>query len=63
MTAQLSLEELSARTAEPTAPAGRGRLRGAWHRIRRTVAEMNHAIRRLTEVQAPWSVDPQWHQR
>jgi hypothetical protein len=63
MTAQLSLEELPARTTEPTAPAGRGRLRGAWHRIRRTVAEMNYATRRLTEVQAPWSADPQWHRR
>jgi hypothetical protein len=63
MTAQLSLEELPAKTAEPTAPAGRGRLRGAWHRIRRTVAEMNYATQRLAEVQAPWIVDPQWHRR
>jgi hypothetical protein len=69
MTAQLSLEEIPARTTEPVAPvapvapAGYGRLRGAWHRIRRTVAEMNYASRRLVEVQAPWSVDPQWHRR
>ena len=63
MTAQLSLEELPARTTEPTAPAGHGRLRGAWHLIRRTVAEMNYANRRLVEVQAPWSVNPQWHRR
>jgi hypothetical protein len=63
MTAQLSLEELPARTTEPTAPAGHGRLRGAWHRIRRTVAEMNYANRRLVEVQAPWIADPQRHRR
>ena len=63
MTAQLSLEELPAKTAEPTAPAGPGRLRGAWHRIRRTVAEMNYGTQRLTEVQAPWIVDPQGHRR
>jgi hypothetical protein len=63
MTAQLSLEELPARTAEPTPPAGGGRLGGAWHRIRRIVAEMNYANRRLVEVQAPWAVDPQWHQQ
>jgi hypothetical protein len=66
MTAQLSIEELPATTTEPTAPtapAGRGRIRGAWHRIRQTVAEMNYASRRLVEVQAPWSVDPKWHRR
>jgi hypothetical protein len=63
MTAQLSLEELPAITAEPTAPAGRGRVRGALHRIRRTVAEMNYATRRLGEKQAPWIVDPEWHRR
>jgi hypothetical protein len=63
MTAQLSLEELPARTAEPTAPAGRGPRRGAWHRIRQALAEMNYANRRLLEVQAPWVADPQWNRR
>ncbi len=63
MTAQLSLEEIPVETTEPTAPAGHRRIRGAFHRIRRTVAEMNYASRRLVEVQAPWSVDPQWHRR
>jgi len=63
MTAQLSLEELPAESAEPAAPAGRGRLRGAWHRIRRTAAEMNYGARRIVQVQAPWIVDPQWHRR
>jgi rhodanese-related sulfurtransferase len=57
------VEELPATTVEPTALAGRGRLREAWHRIRRTVAEMNYATRRLTEVQAPWIVDPRWDRR
>ena len=63
MTAQLSTEELPATTTEPTAPAGRGRIRGAWHRIRQAVAEMNYVSRRLVEVQAPCSVDPKWHRR
>jgi hypothetical protein len=26
-----------------------------------TVAEMNYAARRVVELQAPWSVDKQWH--
>jgi hypothetical protein len=30
-------------------------------RIRMTVAEMNCATRRVVELQAPWSVDRQWH--
>jgi hypothetical protein len=63
MSAQLTHEETQARTAEPTASAGRGRLRRAWHRIRLTVAEMNCAARRIIELQAPWSVDEQWHKR
>jgi hypothetical protein len=61
--ANVLLEELPATMAEPNAPAGRGRLRGAWHRIRRIVADMNYATRRLTEVQAPWIVDPRWDRR
>jgi hypothetical protein len=61
--ANVLLEALPAVTAEPAKPAGRGRLRGAWHRIRRIVAEMNYATRRLTEVQAPWIVDPRWDRR
>jgi hypothetical protein len=52
-----------ARTAETVTFTGRGRLRGAWHRIRLAVAEMNYASRRVVEVQAPWSVDKQWHNR
>ena len=56
MSALLTHEGTPARTAEP---AGRG----LWHRIRRTVQEMNHAARRAVELQAPWSVDKQWHAR
>ena len=63
MSALLTHEGTQASTTEPTAPAGRGRLRGAWHRIRLTVQEMNYAARRVAELQAPWIVDQQWHSR
>ena len=63
MTAQLTHEASQARTTVTAAAAGRGGLRGAWHRIRRTVQEMNYATKRVVEVQAPWSVDEHWHSR
>ena len=63
MSAQLTHEDTQARTAGPATPAGRGRLRRMCHRIRLTVAEMNYASRRIIELQAPWSVDEQWHKR
>ena len=63
MSALLTHEGTQASTTEPTAPAGRGWLRGAWHRIRLTVQEMNYAARRVVELQAPWSVDQQWQSR
>ena len=63
MTAQLTHEAIQARTTVTAGPAGRGGLRGAWHRIRRTVQEMNYATRRAVELQAPWSVDEHWHSR
>ena len=63
MTAQLTHETSQARTTVTAAAAGRGGLRGAWHRIRRTVQEMNYATRRAVELQAPWSVDEHWHSR
>ncbi len=63
MSALLTHEGTQASTTEPTAAAGRGWLRRASHRIRLTVAEMNHASRRVTELQAPWIVDQQWHSR
>jgi hypothetical protein len=37
--------------------SGRERLRCLWRRLRLTVAEMNHATRRLVELQAPWIAD------
>jgi hypothetical protein len=63
MSAQLTHEGTQARAAELAASVGRGRLRSAWHRIRLTVQEMNYAARRVIELQAPWSVDDQWHKR
>jgi hypothetical protein len=63
MTAQLTHEGTAARTTEPTAAAGYGRLREACHRIRLTIQEMNRASRRVVELQAPWTVDTQWHRR
>ena len=43
--------------------SGGERLRGLWYRLRLTVAEMNYATRRVVELQAPWTADPQWHTR
>ena len=63
MSAQLITEGTQAGTAAAVTVADRGRLRGAWHRIRLVVAEMNYASRRVVEVQAPWTVDEQWHRR
>jgi hypothetical protein len=62
MSAQLTHEGIQARTTRPVTAAGHGR-RGAWHRIRRAIQEMNYASRRVVELQAPWSVDEQWHRR
>jgi len=61
--ANVLLDELPATTAEPTAPAGRGWLREAWHRVRRIIAEMNNGTRRLIEVPAPWIADPRSDRR
>ncbi len=36
---------------------GHERLRSLWYRLRMTVAEMNHATRRMVELQAPWMSD------
>jgi hypothetical protein len=63
MSALLTRKGTQARTTEPATPAVRGWLREACHRIRLTAAEMNYASRRVTELQAPWSVDQQWHSR
>ncbi len=48
---------------EPVAPAGRGPLRGPWHRIRLTIQEMNYAAGRVVEPLAPRSVGQQWRSR
>ena len=63
MTALLTHQGTQVRTTEPATPADRGWLREACHRIRLTVQEMNYASRRVVELQAPWSVDKQWHRR
>ncbi len=63
MTALLTREGTRARATEPDTLAGRGRLREACHRIHLAIQEMNYASRRVVELQAPWSVDKQWHWR
>jgi hypothetical protein len=63
MPALLTRETTQASTTEPATPAGRGWLRRASHRIGLAVREMNDATRRVTELQAPWIVDQQWHTR
>jgi hypothetical protein len=59
MSAQLTYD----RPQAPTVVVRRGRIRGAWHRIRATISDMNYGVRRLGEVQAPWSVDARWDNR
>ncbi len=63
MTTQLTHEGTQARTTKTLAPAGHGRLMEACLRIRLAIQEMNYASRRVVEVQAPWIVDDQWHNR
>ena len=63
MTALLTHQGTQAAATEPATPAGRGWLREACHRIRLTAQETNYASRRVVELQAPWSVDKQWHRR
>ncbi len=63
MSAQLIHGAAQTTMTHQAAPASAGRLRRARHQIRLTVAEMNHAARRVVEVQAPWAVDERWHTR
>jgi hypothetical protein len=63
MTAQLTHQGTQARTTAPATPAGHGRLREACHRIHLAIQEMNYASRRVVELQAPWTVDEQWHRK
>ena len=41
--------------------SGRERLQCLWYRLRLQLADINYANKRLLEVQAPWTADPQWH--
>jgi hypothetical protein len=63
MTAQLTHDGTQARTTVMVTPAVGRRLREAFHRTRLTIQEMNYASRRVVELQAPWSVDTQWHRK
>ncbi len=63
MTAQLTHEGTQDRTTEPATPASRGRLREACHRFHLALQDMSYGARRAVEVEAPWSVDKQWHRR
>ena len=51
------------RKAELAVLTGPGPLGRMFHRILLAIREMNFASRRLAEVQAPWTVDAQWHNR
>ena len=62
MTIQLTHKTVVTET-RPAAPAPRGALSTAWHRVRETVADMNYASRRVVELQAPWLADKDWYAR
>jgi hypothetical protein len=49
--------------AAPAVLTGHGPAYRMFHRIFLAFREMNHASRRLVEVQAPWAVDAQWHSK
>lgn len=63
MSAQFTLKGSHVATRQPVATGRPGWLRRTWLRSLQTVQEMNYANRRITEVQAPWIVDPEWHRR
>jgi hypothetical protein len=63
MSAQLTFEAGPARIGAQTIPIRRGWFGEAWRRIRLILGELNYAARRLVEVQAPGTVDPQWQGR
>jgi hypothetical protein len=63
MSAQFALKGPRVAASEPVVQSRPGWLHRAWLRSVRTVQEMNYANRRLTETQAPWIVDPEWHRR
>jgi hypothetical protein len=63
MTTQLTHQGTRPRTTASATLAGRGPVREALHRIQLTIQEMNYSSRRVVELQAPWSVDSQWHRK
>jgi hypothetical protein len=63
MSVQLADKQVQLPTAQSTAPARGGRLGRVWHRIHLGLQDMSYGARRAVEVQAPWSVDSQWHTR
>jgi hypothetical protein len=60
---QIAHMDPEVRMAELTALTRPGPLSRAVYRIVQAIREMNHASRRLAEVQAPWAVDAQWHSK
>jgi hypothetical protein len=52
MSAQIIEDRPQVTTEGPATPASQGRLRGAWRRVRNTVADMNYASRRIVELNA-----------
>jgi len=64
MFTQLTDQPVQAITPQLTALiTARGPLGRARQRILQAFHEMNYATRRVVEVQAPWIVDKQWHNR
>ena len=63
MSAQLTFEVGPARTGAQTIPIRHGWLRGSVAPHPADRGELNYPARRLVEVQAPWTVDPQWQGR
>ena len=63
MSAQLTFEVGPAKTGAQTIPICHGWFGGGWRRIGLIVGELNYPARRLVEVQAPGTVDPQWQGR
>ena len=63
MSAQLTHEGTQARTTERAARPATGGSGECGTGSAATVQEMNYASRRVVELQAPWSVDEQWHSR
>jgi hypothetical protein len=63
MTTLLTHQVPQPQATGPAAPADRGRLARIVQAIRLAIQEMNYASRRLVELQAPWTVDKQWHRK